>query len=219
MKEIVIIGGRGNGTVIASVIEDCADSGQNIKCAGFLNDFESEINGYPVLGKIRNGNWKKLSGHLYFIYAMSNVNQSCMRHRLLQELNIPAERFATIVHPSAVVSKKASLGNGVVLMPFVHVGPDVAIGNHSQFFAQSFVGHDTEVSEFVFVANNASIGGRVRVEEGAHIGSNSSVLERVTVGRYSLVGLGSVVIRSVAAFEKVAGNPAKTIGYFCPDHA
>jgi acetyltransferase EpsM len=214
--KVVIIGGRGNGTVIASTIEDCRKAGQDIECEGFLNDNETTINGYPVLGGIRNGDWKKLGDDCFFVYAMSNVNQSHERHRLLRELEISIERFATIVHPTALVSDKASLGRGVVLMPYVHVGPDVFIGDHSQFYAQSFVGHDTTVNEFVFVANNASLGGRVLVKDGAHIGSNASIVERVTISEYSLVGLGSVVLRDVAPFEKVAGNPARTIGSLRP---
>ena len=101
-------------------------------------------------------------------------------------------------------------------MPGVVVGPDTRIGDHSQMYAQSFLGHDSSLDEMVFVANNASIGGRVSVHRGAHIGSNSSVIERITISEFAVVGLGSVVLKSVRPYEKVAGNPAKSIG-FLPD--
>ena len=210
--KVVIIGGRGNGTVIASTIEDCAKAGCDVECAGFLNDDETEINGYPVLGKIRNGYWKKLPEDHKFIYAMSNIKQAPERYELLCDLDIPTKRFATIIHPSAVVSDKAEIGNGVVLMPFTLISPNVVIGNHTQMYAQSFVGHDTKIGEMVFIANNASIGGRVDVMKGAHIGSNSSIIERAVLGEFSIVGLGTVVLKDVEKFEKVVGNPAKIIG-------
>lgn len=56
--DIIIIGGEGNGTVIASTIEDIIRDhgamrlgGHHIK--GFLNDSDHKgdnLNGYPVLG-------------------------------------------------------------------------------------------------------------------------------------------------------------------------
>lgn len=210
-EKIVIIGGKGNGTVIASTIEGCIDKGYDIECVGFLNDVEKVVNGYPVLGGIKNMDWKRLPEEYKFIYAMSNIKESPQRFQLLLDLNIPIERFATVIHPSAIVSKKAKIGSGVVLMPLTLVSPNVIIGNHSQMYAQSFVGHDTEVGEMVFIANNASIGGRVKIKNSAHIGSNSSILERITIGEYSIIGLGSVVLANVGDYEKVVGNPAKII--------
>lgn len=212
-KKVVIIGGRGNGTVIASTIEDCKKAGQDIECIGFLNDNEKEINGYPVLGGILDGSWRKLSSDCSFIFAMSNVKQASERFQMLKNLDIPIERFATIIHPTSVVSDKAKLGFGVVLMPHTLVSPDVILGNHTQLYAQSFIGHDTILDQMIFVANNVSIGGRIHIKDGAHIGSNSSLLERITIGRFSLIGLGSVVLKDVKDKEKIVGNPGKSIGF------
>jgi len=136
--KVVIIGGRGNGTVIASTIEDCMNAGQEIECAGFLNDEEKYINNYPVLGPINAISWQQLPDEFRFIYAMSNVKQASERYDLLSKLEIPEHKFANVIHPSAVVSTKATIGRGIVLMPFTLVGPDVVLGNHSQMFAQSF---------------------------------------------------------------------------------
>jgi acetyltransferase EpsM len=209
--KVVIIGGRGNGTVIASTIEDCMNAGQEIECAGFLNDEEKYINNYPVLGPINAISWQQLPDEFRFIYAMSNVKQASERYDLLSKLEIPEHKFANVIHPSAVVSTKATIGRGIVLMPFTLVGPDVVLGNHSQMFAQSFVGHDTVVEEMVFIANNASVGGRVLIKKGAHIGSNSSIIERIEIGRFAIVGIGSVVLRNVEDYQVVVGNPARTI--------
>lgn len=210
--KIVIIGGRGNGTVVASTIEDCRKAGQDIECVGFLNDNEKEINGYPVLGNISYQTIKDLPADFKFIFAMSNIKQASERYQMLQMLDITRERYATVIHPTAVVSDKAELGCGVVLMPLTLVSPDVTLGDHTQLYAQSFVGHDTNVGEMVFVANNASIGGRITIDKGAHIGSNSSIVERLHIGEFSIVGLGAVVLQDVAPYEKAVGNPARIIG-------
>ena len=209
---IAIIGGRGNGTVIASTIEDCIQSGKfKVEKICFLNDFEKEINDYPVVGKIRNNDWRKLSNDFQFIYAMSNVKQAKERYDLLLNLKIPNKRFINIFHPTAVISNKAKIGNGVAIMPHAIVSPDVIIEDHTSIYAQSFIGHDTKIGKMVFIANNASIGGRVDIKQGAHIGSNSSILERVCIGQFAICGLGSVVLKNVNEYETVAGNPAKCL--------
>lgn len=53
----------------------------------------------------------------------------------------------------------------------------------------------------------------VRVEAGADIGTNAVLLPGVTVGPGALVGAGAVVTGDVPAFAKVAGVPARIIGW------
>lgn len=57
----------------------------------------------------------------------------------------------------------------------------------------------------------------VRVGDGADIGVNAILMPGVTVGRGSIVGAGAVVTRDVPAFAKVAGAPAKVIGWRTKD--
>ncbi|MGH8613181.1 MAG: acyltransferase [Gammaproteobacteria bacterium] len=53
----------------------------------------------------------------------------------------------------------------------------------------------------------------VRVEEWADIGTNAVLLPGVTVGKGAIVGAGAVVTADVPAFSKVAGVPARVIGW------
>ena len=53
----------------------------------------------------------------------------------------------------------------------------------------------------------------VRVQAWADIGTNAVLLPGVTVGRGAMVGAGAVVIQDVPALAKVAGVPARIIGW------
>jgi acetyltransferase-like isoleucine patch superfamily enzyme len=53
----------------------------------------------------------------------------------------------------------------------------------------------------------------VRIGAGADIGVNAVILPGITVGRGAIVGAGAVVTRDVPQFAKVAGVPAKVIGW------
>ena len=50
-KKVIIIGGEGNGGVIASCIEDNRNRYNDLEweVAGFINDFETEVDGFPVI--------------------------------------------------------------------------------------------------------------------------------------------------------------------------
>jgi acetyltransferase EpsM len=216
MKKVIIIGGYGNGTVVQSTIEDINAKSEKWKILGFLNDREKgKINGYPVLGTISIDVINKYleDPEIFFFYSLISVKLNFKFLSKLTDLNIPKERFATIIHPTAVVAKTAKIGFGVCIQPFVSVGPNTQIGNHVHIFAQSLVGHGAKLEDYSYVANNACIGADVILKEGAYLGTNATTLEYVTLGKWSLCGIGSVVLKDVEDYGKVVGNPAKLIGY------
>lgn len=215
MKKIIIIGGYGNGTVVLSTIEDINKVTPTWDVLGFLNDFETgDINGYPVLGKVDNKTVNKYieDENVFFFYALISLKLNYKYLNKLLSLKIPKQRFATIIHPTAVISKFAQIGNGTCIQPFVSVGPNVKIGNHVQIFAQVLVGHGAELSNYSYVANNACIGADVKLLEGAYLGTNATTLERIMLGKWSITGIGAVVIKDVPDYTKVVGNPAREIG-------
>jgi acetyltransferase-like isoleucine patch superfamily enzyme len=59
--------------------------------------------------------------------------------------------------------------------------------------------------------------GKVIIGSDVWIGQNVTLLEGVEIGHGSIVGAGSIVTRNVAPYRKVAGNPARVIGWRFPD--
>lgn len=215
MKKLIIIGGFGNGTVVQSTVEDINQVRKEWEIIGFLNDRETgDINGVPVIGKIERSvvDTYLQDPDVYFFYALISVKLNHKFLHKLLDLQIPTERFATIIHPTAVISKFAKIGYGTCIQPFVSVGPNVTIGNHIQIFAQSLIGHGATLEDYSYVANNACIGADVHLKEGAYLGTNCTTLEFISIGKWSIVGMGSVVLKDVLDFTKVAGNPARVIG-------
>ncbi len=214
MKDIVIIGGRGNGTVIASVIEDINRLHPTYKILGFLNDGEEVgtlINDYPVLGPATKEECNKFP-EAYFVYSLISVGKAKERVEKLKSLEIADEKWINIYHPSVVISSHCKIGKGVILMPNVILSPNVTLGDFVQVYGNSIVGHDTLVGDCCFISNSSSIGSFIEIGKCVHIGSNSTIRERVKLGDYSLVGMGSIVLKDTEAFSKNVGVPAKKIG-------
>lgn len=213
MKKLIIIGGTGNGTVALSTAEDINSIKKTWEIIGFLNDFENEVSGYPVLGKIDFESAQKFlkDPNIYFVYTLITAKfRENTLHRLL-DLRIPQKRFATLIHPTAVISKFAKIGYGCTIQPFVSVGPDVEIANHVQIFAQSLIGHNAKLDNYSYVANNSCVGAKVHLKEGAYLGTNCTTIEFITIEKWGLVGMGAVVLKDVPKYTKVVGNPAREI--------
>ncbi|OEY73950.1 PglD-related sugar-binding protein [Salegentibacter salarius] len=214
MKKLIIIGGHGNGTVAASTVEDLNKRKKEWEIIGFLNDFEESIYHYPVLGPISKESVNKYINdfNIFFLYTLITPKFREKSLNKLLDLKIPKEKFATVIHPTAVVSEFSKIGYGCVIQPLVSVGPGVEIDNFVQIFAQSLIGHDARIKDYGYVANNACVGAKVILEEGAYLGTNCSLLENIVIGKWAFVGMGSVVIKHVSNYTKVVGNPTREIG-------
>lgn len=53
------------------------------------------------------------------------------------------------------------------------------------------------------------------IKAGSTIGANATIVCGHTIGRFALVGAGAVVLRDVAEYALMVGNPARQIGWVC----
>jgi acetyltransferase EpsM len=212
MKKIIILGGLGNGSVIANAICDANKSGKSeCEFAGYLNDrieTGETIEGFPVLGKL--GDVKKFNDSGYFfINTIYRIDGQETRITLFRDLCIPRTSLATFIHPSAYIAPNVTISPGVVIMPNVSISPGVKIGKCSLIMSGSSVGHNTVIGDFCHLASQSCISSFVNISEGVHIGLNATVREHVRIGKYSALGMGSVLLQNIAESEIWAGNPAK----------
>ena len=165
------------------------------------------IDGVPVLGGLDH-----LASHpdAAVVMCIANARRPLSRLALAYRLDLPDERWATIVHPAAVTSG-ASLGGGTVLLAGVVTTTPLSIGRHVVAMPHVLITHDNEVSDGVTFAGRASLGGSVHVGESAYLGQGSSVREGCKIGAGAVGGMGAVVLQDVPAGETWAGVPARPL--------
>jgi sugar O-acyltransferase (sialic acid O-acetyltransferase NeuD family) len=133
------------------------------------------------------------------------------RRRLIESLGVDANRYAQVIHPSAQISPRATLGRNLLIMAGVVVTGNASVGDHVCVLPNSVIQHDARVDDGALIGANVTIAGGVQVSESCYIASGSTLMNGLRIGARSLVGLGSTVIRDVAPDTTVAGNPARTL--------
>lgn len=213
-KPVVILGGWGSGQIVSSVIEDINETKVTWDIKGYLNDFEeigSKIGAYPVIGRTDEAfDYAKKGNYLH--YAMRNAKFARSRIQRFKDMNIPEEAFATFIHPKVHTSGNRGIGKGSLLCASVNLSFGVKVSNHNHLYGNSFIGHDSTIKDYAWIANNSAVGARCLIGEGAHLGTNCSLRENVRIGPYAIVGIGAVILADVAEGAIAVGNPARIIG-------
>lgn len=211
MKKVLIIGGKGNGTVLGEAILDSNNKGVNdFYFSGFVNDRDnlSSIDGYPVLGGIEDIQ-ELIKQDYYFVYSIYKFDDQPNRINLFYKAQIPVEKLVTFVHPTAYVAPSCVLAPGVFIMPNVSITSNTRLGLNCIIRPGSTIGHDNIIGDHVSISAGVSIGSCIKIENGATIGLKSCVREYTEIGENSMLGMGAVLTKNLPTGELWLGNPAK----------
>jgi sugar O-acyltransferase (sialic acid O-acetyltransferase NeuD family) len=141
-----------------------------------------------------------------YILGPTTPTRAALAHELATRFNLP---FTTLVHPTAYVSKLATLSQGVFVGAKTAIGPGVRLDEHVFINRGVTIGHDTHIGAFSRIQPGSNLGGLSQVGRGVTIGIGATLIERLIIGANAYVGAGAVVIADVAADTLVVGNPAR----------
>lgn len=192
--KVYLYGASGHGKVIKDILE-----AQGSSVEGFVDD-NLKLSSYcekPVL--------HKADGLTPMIVSIG-INKT--RKRIVGKLNC---QFSTAIHPTAIVSPSAIIGEGTVVMPGVIINADAVIGKHCIINTSASVDHECIVGDYCHIAPHASLCGQVHVGEGTLIGVGASVIPCVEIGKWCTVGAGAAVVENVPNNQTVVGVPAKEL--------
>ncbi|WP_329280427.1 acetyltransferase [Streptomyces sp. NBC_01451] len=208
MSGLLIIGAGGFARETAQAVRDAGD----VDLLGHLDDNSAlhgtEVDGVPVLGGCDLVH--DLPGTRVVI-CVGNPRDYAARARLVRRLGLPADRYATVIHPTASVSATSEVGPGSVLLAHCVLTAAVRVGAHVAVMPQVVLTHDDVVEDFATIASGVRLGGGARLERGAYVGSGALVREGTVVGAWSLVGMGSAVLGDVPPGEVWVGSPARRL--------
>ncbi len=113
------------------------------------------------------------------------------------------------------VEGKARIGKGVVLKNGVSVWDKVILEDYVFVGPHAVFTNDPVPRAAPAFKTPPEVWEETRVREHATIGANATILCGIELGAYSFVAAGAVVTRSVRAYERVMGVPARHAGWVC----
>lgn len=208
VAKCIILGAGGH----ARVIIDCLQSsGYAEPCV--LLDANGSRCGNDLLGVETVGNDDLLPelvkrGAESFVVGLGSVGDNRPRQRLFELALSYNLNPLTVMHPSVIRSRWASIGQGVQMLPGCIVNAGATVGANVIINSGAIVEHDCVLDDHVHVATGARLASTVLVGTGAHIGAGATVKQGVRIGEWAIVGAGAVVVKDVAPNTTVAGVPA-----------
>lgn len=206
MKDLYLYGASGHGKVIKEIVEA---NGGNV--AAFIDDNPdvNEIAGLPVMHSSKG-----------CTRVIVSIGSNRIRKMIVERLEDNANRaetsgerveFATAIHPSAVVSPSAKIGEGSVVMAGAVINADAVIGKHCIVNTGATIDHDVVLGDYVHVAPGVNISGITTVGEGTWVGVGSCVIQCLNIGKNCMIGAGSVVIKDIPDGVVAYGNPCRVV--------
>lgn len=141
--------------------------------------------------------------------GMGSLPGSQSRRRLHLTFSRQGYRFATLVHPSAVLGVGVTLDQGVQVMAGCVIQADTCIDEGTIINTAAQIDHDGQIGSHVHIAPGAVLSGEVTVEENAHIGPNATLIQGKRIGKGAIVGAGTTVLRDIFAYHQLTGQPPR----------
>ncbi len=199
-NSITLYGASGHGKVIIDILNA---AGVKIKSVIDDNPKSESILDIPVI-KTSDFDISSLGK------TIISIGNNKVRKKLSKSLQAT---FVKAIHPSAIISHNATIGEGTVVMAGVAINPDAIIGKHCIINTNATIEHDALIADFVHICPGSSLAGTVNVGEGTQVGIGAVIIQGISIGKWVTIGAGTVIINNIPDYAVVVGNPGKIIKY------
>lgn len=211
MKKLYILGAGGFGRELLWWVKDINRQKPTFEIMGFLDDDPHALDEYEcdyrVVGSIRDYQPKPDEE------CALALGSPALKRRIVTMLKERGAHFATVIHPTAMVSEFAHYGEGFIMFPHAKLSCNSTVGDFVTLLATP-IGHDTTVGDFSVISGGCNILRNVKIGQDVFIAAGAAIAQDIRVGDGAYVGLCSVVIKDVDAGVTVFGNPARIVPAF-----
>jgi sugar O-acyltransferase (sialic acid O-acetyltransferase NeuD family) len=207
MRKLIIIGAGGFGREILDTLNYINSIEKSYDIMGFVDNIipiGTSVNGIEVLG---NDEALEIYPNSSLVIAIGDPH---VRKKYYEKYKNKFN-FPVIIHPTAIVSEFARIGEGTILQAFCIAAANSIIGNGVAINARSGVGHDAKVGDFTCIQSFCDITGNNNIGELCFLGTGVKIIPKLYIADESYLCAGSVIFKDILTKSKVLGNPGKII--------
>ena len=208
MNKIIIVGAGGFGRELFQWIKDINAVKPTWEIAGFIDDDIQALDGVETDGKIIGTikDWQPKEDE-EFALAMGSP---ALKRKIVGILKAKGAKFATVIHPTALLSPFAHYGEGFIMFPYSKLSCNTTVGDFVTLLSTP-IGHDNVIGEYTVISGGCNIVRNVKIGKDVFLAAGVCIAQDVVIGDGAYLGLGSVVLKDVEAGKKVFGNPARVV--------
>ncbi len=124
-----------------------------------------------------------------------------------QDRKYGGEPTATVIGDDNVIREYVSIHAGTA-----QDRGKTTIGNSNLLLAYVHIAHDCAVGDFTTFSNNAQLAGHVIIGDWVTLGGFTGVHQFCRIGAHAMIAAGAIVLQDVPPFVTAAGYPAKPAG-------
>ena len=206
-KPIIIIGAGGHAKVLLDTLLL-----QGVSVLG-ISDTDPPKIGSSLFGiKVFGGDeiFKDFPpASVHCVNGLGSINSMDLRKKLFESYKDKGYFFAQVIHPSALIAREVTIGEGSQIMAGAIIQPSTSIGKNCILNTGVSIDHDCEIQDHVHVAPGVTLSGSVKVGRESHIGTGAVVIQNITIGERVLIAAGAVVTQNIPDGVHVKGVPAR----------
>lgn len=207
IRDLYIIGAGGFGREVAWLVERINEVSPVWNLKGFIDDNESiwgsKEDRYLVLGGCE---YLKNMGDVYVVCAVGSAK---VRKQIIDKLADSRIKYATLVDPSVIMSKRVHVGEGSIICAGTIITVDVTIGKHVIINLDCTLGHDDIVEDYVTIYPSVNVSGNVRIGQMSELGTGAQIIQGKNIVSKTVLGAGAVVVKDVDECGTYVGVPAR----------
>lgn len=208
MQKIVIIGAGGFGRELLQWIKDINKVVLTWEIIGFIDDNLYALDGvecdYGIVGTIQE--WEPKEDEEFALA----LGSSELKRKIVAEMKAKGARFATIIHPTAMLSEFARHGEGLIMFPASKLSCNSTVGDYVTILS-SLIGHDTTIGDYSVISGGCNIVRNVHIGMDVFLAAGVCIAQDITIGDGAYLGLGSVILKDIPPGMKAFGNPARLL--------
>lgn len=207
-QRVLVIGGSDQGRQAIDVLE----AGGTHEVVGVLDralPIGAEVGGHRVLGRDDElGTAAEATDAEGYVVA---IGDNFTRGRVIQWARdaYPQLALVSAIHPTAVMSTKATVGAGAIVMASAVLSNGCVVGEGVLMGTKASLDHDCSVGAFASLGPGATTGGNVHIGGSTAVLLGANVIHAVTIGAHTVIGAGALVLDDLPDHVVAYGTPAK----------
>ena len=209
---LLFIGGSTGFLEIAELVRRINAHSAKYEIIGIVDDnislLKSKVGGVEIIGTLdRIHDFPEAQ----LVFAIGSHKTRFSRLDLLKRVNLPDDRFESLIDPTALVYPDVKIGKGSIIHAGAIIGPSSELAAFSIVTFQAAIGPFCTIEKGAMITTKATVLTRAHIGSCAFIGAHSCIGENIRIGDGALIGMGTVIAHNIAPGSVVLGNPARTV--------